>query len=85
VASDHLGGVLDRVARLLVRARLLEDVGGEHVPDIMRPMRQQPLDLAAAGVRVVDAIALDRQTPGFIEGRPVIGSVPAVGLHRLDE
>lgn|GEM_PF-6196834 len=39
VLCDHVGGVLDGVARLLIRASLLQDMGREHVPDIMRTVR----------------------------------------------
>lgn len=39
MTGDHFGGVLDGIARLLVGARLFEDMRGEHVTDIMRPMR----------------------------------------------
>lgn len=66
--GDHLGGVLNGVARLLIGARLLEDMGREHVAHILWPVRQQTLDGTAAGVGVADAIALDREAPGLIKG-----------------
>lgn len=42
--GDHLGRVLDRIARLFVGAGLLQDMRRQHVADIVRPVRQQALD-----------------------------------------
>ena len=75
--GDHVRRILDRVACLLIRSGLLEDVGGEHVPDIMWSVRQQALDHAAAGVGVEDAITLDGQLPGFVESRLIVGGILA--------
>ncbi len=36
----HLWRILDRVTRLFVRACQLEDMGCQHVPDIVGSMRQ---------------------------------------------
>jgi hypothetical protein len=38
---------------------LLEDMRCQKIPEIMRSVRQQALDGTAAGIGVVDAIALD--------------------------
>lgn len=66
--GDHVRCVLDGVTRLLVRAREFEDVGCEHVSDVVRPVRQQPLDGAASSVGIVNPIPLRDQPPSLIEG-----------------
>jgi hypothetical protein len=43
VLGNHLGRVLNGIAGLLIRAGLLEDMGGKHITNIMRTMGQQPL------------------------------------------
>ena len=40
VLGHHLGGVLDGITRLLIGAGLLENMGREHVPNIVRAVRQ---------------------------------------------
>lgn len=81
----HLRGVLDRVARLFVGPSLLQDVGGEHVADVVRPMRQEPRDRASPCEGIVDPVALYRQPPRFVESGLVVGSVRARPLDRLHE
>lgn len=49
VLRDHLGRVLDRVARLLERAGLLQDMGGEHVAYVVRTMGEQASDTYRTG------------------------------------
>ena len=57
----------------------------KHVADIMRAVRKETGNRAPSGVRVVDPISLDCQTPSLIERVLVVGSVLAGRLHRLDE
>lgn len=82
---DRLGRVLDRVAGLLVRARLLEDVRCEDIAHVVWPMRKQTLDSASFGIGIVDAVALDDQPPGFIERVLVVLSRRAARLDGLHE
>jgi hypothetical protein len=58
-------------------------MGPEHIADIVRSVRQQALDHAAAGVRIEYAVALNGQFSGFIEGRLIVGGILAGRLHRL--
>ncbi len=83
--GDHFGGVLNGVARLLVGASLLQDMGRKHVTDVMRTVREQPLDRASSGIGVIYAVALNGVTPGLVETGCVIGRVGAGRLDRLDE
>lgn len=85
MVGDRGGRILDRIACLFVGACLLEDMGGQHIADAVRAVRQQADDRAPPRVRIVDAVALDRQPPGFIEGLLTVGCVPALRLDRLDE
>lgn len=85
VVLHHIRGVLDRVACLLVGPGLLQDMGRQHVADVVWPMRQQPRNRAPPGERIVDAVALDRQPPGFIERGLVVGRIRARSLDRLHE
>ena len=77
------GRILNGVARLLVGYRLLQDVGGEHIADIVRAVRKGPLDGAAAGIGVVDPIALSPEAPSI--GILVVRCIPARCLFGLDE
>lgn len=83
--GDHLGRVLDRVARLLEAACLLEDVGGQHVADVVRPVGQQTLDGPTLGIGVVDPMPLDDVAPRLVERCLVISGSRAALLHGLDE
>ena len=83
--GHHLRRVLDRVARLLVGAGLLQNVGGQHIAHIVRAMGQKPLDCAATGPRVEDAVTLDDEPPSLIERILIIGGFGAGHLRRLDE
>lgn len=47
VPGHHIRRVLDGVARLLIGAGLFQNMSGEHIADIVRPMRQKTLDGAA--------------------------------------
>jgi len=76
---------LDGIAGLLVGSGLLEDMRCQNIPMIMRSVREQSLDRAAAGVRVVDSIALDNGSPSFIEFGGIVCRVQTGCLHRLDE
>ena len=82
---DHIGRVLNGVARLLIGAGLLQNMRREHIADIVGPMRQQPIDRPSTGIGIVDAMPLYCEPPGLIEGRLVIGSTCRAGLHGLDE
>lgn len=77
--------VLDGITRLLIRAGLLEVMRCQNIPKIMRSVREQSFYGAAAGIGVVDAIALDHGAPGFIEFGGILCRVQAGCLHRLDE
>ena len=85
MVGDHLGRILDRIACLLVGAGLFQNMGGKHIPDIVRSVGKQPLDGSAAGIGIVDAIALDDEPPGFVKGRLIISRVLADHFDRLDE
>lgn len=37
--GHHLRGILDGIAGLLIRASLLENMGCQHIADVMRPIR----------------------------------------------
>lgn len=82
---DHVGCVLDGVARLLVGAGLLQDMSCEYVPDVMRTMRQQAFNGASSGIWVVDAVSLDRERPGFLEGCLIVGRIGRGNLDGLHE
>lgn len=60
---DHVGLILDGVARLLVTAGLLQDVRRQHVADIVRSMRQKALDGTAIRIRIVDPVPLGNEAP----------------------
>lgn len=83
VLLDHVRGVLDRIAHLLVGSGQLEDVGGQHVPDIMGAVWQQALDRPAASIGIVDPVSLNGEPPGFIEGGLVVRGFSARLLDRL--
>lgn len=68
----HRRRILNRIGCLRIRSGLLEEVRCEDVAHIVRPVRQQALDGAAASVRVVDPLSLDRQAPRLIEGVLVV-------------
>lgn len=51
---DHVRRVLDRIARLLIGARQLEDMSSKNVSHVVRPVRKETLDSASTGVRVKD-------------------------------
>lgn len=75
VLGDHVRCVLDGVTGLLVGSGLLEDMGGENVSDVMRPVGQKALDHTATCVRVVDAVSLDGQAPHLVERVLVVGGI----------
>src|SRR5690606_4308018 len=54
-------------------------------PDVMRTMGQQAFNSASSGIGVVDAVSLDREPPGFVEGRLIVGCVRRGGLDGLHE
>lgn len=81
----NIRSILDSVACLFIRPGLLEDMGRQNISDIVRPMRQQALDRAAAGIGIVDPISLDDGPPGFVEFGGVVGRVDASRLHRFHE
>lgn len=83
--GDHVGGVLDGIACLFIGSGLLHNMGGEHVTDIVWPMRQQALDHTTAGVGVEDAITLDGKFPNFVKGRLIVDGILAGRLDLLDE
>lgn len=85
VVGDHLRRILDGVACLLVGPGLLQDMSGKDVADVVGTMRQQALDGAATGVRVVDPIALDRSPPSLVKGRLVVRRILGLGFNRLHE
>lgn len=64
---------------------MLEDVRRQNIAYVMGTVGKQSRNGSAAGVRVVDPISLDRETPCFIEGSLVVGRVAAGHLHGLDE
>jgi len=72
MSGYHLRGVLNGITCLFIGAGMLEDVGGENIPHIMRPMRKQIFDRAPLGVRIEDAVTLDHEPPGLIEGALVV-------------
>lgn len=51
--GNHVWRVLDGVARLLVGSGLFQDMGREHVADIVRAVRQESGDGAAVGIGIV--------------------------------
>lgn len=63
----------------------LQDVGGKHITNVVRAVRQKTLDDAAPGVGIVDAIALDDQPPCLEERILVVGGCCAIDLDGLDE
>jgi hypothetical protein len=78
--------ILDRIAPLFIRPSLLESMGRQDVPQIMRAMRQHGLWWrAAACVGIVDPIPLNRGSPGLIKLGGVVGRIQAGCLHRLNE
>lgn len=81
----HIGGILDRITRLLVGACLLEDMRRQNIPDIVRTVRQQALDGAATGIGIVDSISLDDGSPSLVECRGVVCGFGTGRLHRLHE
>ena len=81
----HIRCVLDRVARLLIGSRLLQDVRRQDVSQIMWPVRQQALEGAATGIWIIDAVSLDDRSPSLVELRGVVSRIVARRLHRLDE
>ncbi len=82
---DHIWGILDRVARLLIGACEFQDMRGQHVAYVVRSMGKQARQCAPASVGIIDAVALDCQPPCLIEGGLVICGVRARLLHRFDE
>jgi hypothetical protein len=60
-------------------------MGGEHIADTVWAVRQQPLDRAAIRIGIMDALALDCEPPGLIEGILAIGGILAGEFHRLHE
>lgn len=81
--GDHVRRVLDRVACLLIGAGPFQNMGGEHVSDIVRSIGKKARDDSAAVVGIADALALDRHPRGFIEGRLIVGGV--LDFHGLHE
>lgn len=59
VLGEHLCGVLDGIAGLLVGAGLLQDMRRKHIADIVRTVREKALDRALPSPGVIDAVALD--------------------------
>lgn len=60
-------------------------MGGENIANVVGSMGKKALDGASASIGIVDAVALDRQPPGFVKGRLVVGGVLAGYFHRLHE
>ncbi len=54
VLLNDIRRVLDGITRLLIRSGLLEDMRCQNIPEIMRSMREQSFDGAAAGIGIVD-------------------------------
>lgn len=82
MVRDGRGRILDCIARLFVRSGLLEDVRRQHVANRVRPMRQQARDRAAPRPWIVDAVALNCQTPGLIEALLIVGRIAAGPFDR---
>ena len=82
--SHHFRCVLNGVAGLLIGAGLLQNVSGQDVPDVMRPVGQQALDRSAACVRIPNSVPLDQEPPGFVEGRLIVLSGTASIRGALD-
>ena len=83
--SNHVRGVLNGIARLLIGPGPLEDMGGKDIAHIMRPVRQQSFNRPALGPWVIDPLALYRRPPRLIERVLAVGRVGAGHLRRLDE
>ena len=58
-------------------------MGGQHIPNIVGTVWQQAFDRSAAGIRIIDAVSLNSQPPGFIEDGLVVRSLSARLLDRL--
>ena len=54
--SNHFRRILYGVACLLVGTGLRQDMGGQYIANIVRPMGKQSLDRTAPGPRIVEAI-----------------------------
>lgn len=80
VLLHHGRGVLNGIRSLLVAPGLFENMGREHIANVVRSMRQQTFDGAASRPRVVDAITLDGEPPGLVERILVIAGVGAGAL-----
>lgn len=53
----------------------------QNIAKIMRSVRQQPLDGAAACIGVVNPITLDHASPSLVEFRRVVRRIDACRLH----
>lgn len=82
---DHIRGVLNGIARLLVGPGPLEDMGGKDIAHIMRSVRQQAFNRPALGPGVIDPVALYRSAPCLIERVLTVSRIRASHLRRLDE
>ena len=56
----------------------------ENIPNVVRPVRQEPFDRVMVGVGVVDSVTLDCPPPD-VEERVLTLGVRARPIHRLDE
>ncbi len=57
--------------------RELQNVRRQNVSNIVRAVWQQATDRSATSVRVIEAVALDDETPSLIERRLIIGRISA--------